>query len=108
MTDAGETPSEHALFELVYGELRKLASSYLRRERPDHTLQTSALVNEAYLRLAGSRTLQAVDRSHYVRVASHAMRHVLVDNARRRGTQKREAGARVDLDQAELADGANL
>src|ERR1035438_1552352 len=108
MTEGSGLPSESALFELIYHELRRLASSYLRQERPDHTLQTSALVNEAYLRLAGNRHLQSTDRQQYLRVASHAMRHVLVDHARRRSAQKREGGVRVNLDEADPADGTNL
>src|ERR1017187_5527462 len=108
MTDGAGLPSESALFELVYQELRRLASSYLRQERPDHTLQTSALVNEAYLRLAGNRRLQSTDRQQYLRIASRAMRHVLVDHARRRSAQKREGGVRVDLDEAAAIDVANL
>jgi RNA polymerase sigma-70 factor (ECF subfamily) len=108
MPEVPGPPSESALFELVYDELRRLASSYLRQERLDHTLQTSALVNEAYLRLAGNRHLQSTDRLHYLRVASHAMRHVLVDHARRRSAQKREAGVRVNLDEADATDGRNL
>ena len=108
MTDGAGPPSESALFELVYHELRRLASSNLRLERPDHTLQTSALVNEAYLRLAGNRHLQSTDRQQYLRVASHAMRHVLVDHARRRSAVKREGGVRVDLDEAAAIVVANL
>ena len=108
MTEASGLPSESALFELVYGELRRLASSYMRQERQDHTLQTSALVNEAYLRLAGNRHLQSTDRQQYLRVASHAMRHVLVDHARRRSAQKREGGVRVNLEEADPTDGTNL
>ena len=108
MTESAGLPSESTLFELVYHELRRLASSYLRQERPDHTLQTSALVNEAYLRLASNRHLQSTDRQQYLRVASHAMRHVLVDHARRCSAMKREGGVRVDLDEAAAIDVRNL
>src|ERR1017187_2206187 len=100
MPEGSGLPSESALFELVYYELRRLASSYMRQERPDHTLQTSALVNEAYLRLAGNRSLQSTDRPQYLRAPPHAMRHVLVAPARRGSAQKREGGVRVDLDRA--------
>ena len=103
--------SDQALFEIAYAELRRLASSYLRKERLEHTLQTSALVNEVYLRLAGGKSDKAKpfqDRQHYIRVASQAMRRVLVDYARRRGALKREAGERVDLDQAAPLHPGNL
>lgn len=91
-------PSERALLELVYGELRKLASSFLRRNRSAETLQTSALLNEAYLRLASGNPMRFQDRQHYVRVAARAMRQVLVDHARRRHAQKREVSPPVELD----------
>src|SRR5260370_41570557 len=84
-------PSDGALLELVYNELHRLASSFLRQERPGHTLQTSALVNEAYLRLRNASPMQFEDRQHYVRIASRAMRRVLVDYARRPRTQKPQA-----------------
>lgn len=103
-----EGPGERALFEQVYSELRRLASSYMRRERLGHTLQTSALVNEAYLRLSADRETPFEDRQHYFRVAAHAMRCVLVDHARRRSARKREAGERVDLDEAAAIHGGNL
>jgi len=91
-------PSERELLELVYDELHRLASSFLRRNRPGHTLQTSALLNEAYLRLASGGSMRFEDRQHYVRVASRAMRQVLVDHARRRHAQKRETPQPVELD----------
>lgn len=108
MSEVPETRAETALFELAYNELRRLASAYLRKERSEHTLQTSSLVNEAYLRLAGDRKAPFQDRQHYLRVASLAMRHVLVDHARRRGALKREGGERVDLDQAAPVDSGKL
>ena len=92
----------HALDELmplVYKELRRLAAHYMRGERPGHTLQTSALVNEAYLRLAGHEEIQWQDRAHFFAVAAQAMRRILVDHARRRDNLKRGGGAlRVALD----------
>jgi len=91
--------NERALVELVYNDLHRLASSFLRRNRPGHTLQTSALLNEAYLRLAGTDSMRFQDRQHYVRVAACAMRQVLVDHARRRGAQKRDSAPLLDLDQ---------
>ncbi len=88
---------------LVYGELHRLASLHMRRERGGHTLQPTALVHEAYARLAGSDlTLQ--DRRHFFAVASRAMRRILVDHARSRGSLKRGAGAsHVTLDEAMAA-----
>jgi len=91
-------PSDRALLELVYHELHRLASTFLRHERPGHTLQTSALVNEAYLRLRNASSMHFEDRQHFVRIASRAMRRVLVDYARRRRRQKRGAGERIALD----------
>ncbi|SPF34563.1 Sigma factor, ECF-like family protein [Candidatus Sulfopaludibacter sp. SbA4] len=108
MSEDPGTRSETALFELAYNELRRLASAYLHKERSEHTLQTSALVNEAYLRLSVDRKTPFQDRQHYLRVASQAMRRVLVDHARRRGALKREAGERIDLDQAAPVLSSNL
>ena len=90
--------SERALVELVYKDLHRLASSFLRKNRPGHTLQTSALLNEAYLRLEAGGTARFQDRQHYVRVAAAAMRQVLVDHARRRGALKREMTLTAELD----------
>ena len=102
------SPSDQELLELVYNELHRLASSFLRQERPGHTLQTSALVNEAYLRLRNASSMHFEDRQHYVRIASRAMRRVLVDYARRRRRQKREAGERVELDRVAVIGQPNL
>jgi RNA polymerase sigma factor (TIGR02999 family) len=90
--------NERTLVELMYNDLHRLASSFLRRNRPGHTLQTSALLNEAYLRLADADAMRFEDRQHYVRVAARAMRQVLVDHARRRNAQKRDSSPLVDLD----------
>lgn len=100
--------NERELVELVYHDLRKLASSFLRRNRPGHTLQTSALLNEAYLRLAGADSMRFQDRQHYVRVAACAMRQVLVDHARRRNAQKRDCGPMVDLDRPGWIDAGKM
>jgi DNA-directed RNA polymerase specialized sigma24 family protein len=78
------------LIEIVYPELRQLAASYLRRERPEHTLQPTALVHEAYLRLAG-QSMDLQNRSHFFGVAAHLMRQVLVQHARSRRALKRDA-----------------
>ncbi len=78
---------------LVYEELRRLAHRYMSGERGDHTLQATALVNEAYLRLADQTNTQWQDRTHFFAVAARMMRHILVDYARSRGRGKRGAGA---------------
>jgi RNA polymerase sigma factor (TIGR02999 family) len=87
---------------VVYDELRRIARRHLWHERPDHTLQSAALVNEAYLRLARQDAPQWQDRAHFLAVAAQLMRHILVDHARARLTGKRGGGApRLSLD-AEL------
>jgi RNA polymerase sigma factor (TIGR02999 family) len=95
---------EHALEQLVPlidAELRRLARGYMARERLGHTLQTTALVNEAYLRLVDARQVPWADRAHFVAIAARLMRRVLVDHARARGMQKRGAGTyTVPLDDA--------
>ena len=97
----GDRRALDELMPLVYDELRRLASHYMRGERSGHTLQTSALVNEAYLRLAGHEEIQWQDRIHFFAVASQTMRRILVDHARRRGNQKRGGDAqKVSLDEA--------
>jgi RNA polymerase sigma factor (TIGR02999 family) len=90
------------LIPLVYEEMRRLARYYMRRERPGHTLQTAALVNEAYLRLVDYKGMRWQNRSHFYAVASQAMRRILVDHARSRRYEKRGGGAQtVELDEAE-------
>lgn len=98
----GDRQAESALVDLVYGELRKIASSLMRRERPNHTLQTSALVNEAYLRLAGKQSIRLDNRAMFFTSAARAMRRVLVEHARRRDTTKRSAGKRAYPDSIEI------
>lgn len=78
---------------LVYDELRSLAGRYLRREAPGHTLQATALVHEAYLRLAKQGRAEWEERAHFFRVAAQMMRRVLVDHLRTKGAQKRNAGS---------------
>src|SRR5262249_33082694 len=96
------------LLPLVYDELRRLAASYLRRERADHTLQPTALVHEAYLKLIDQRADRWQNRSHFFGIAAQAMRRILVDHARAHDAAKRGAGVeRVTLDeQALLGAGA--
>jgi RNA polymerase sigma factor (TIGR02999 family) len=83
------------LVPIVYEELRRLAHHYMRGEREGHTLQTTALVNEVYLRLAGIDGLQWRDRAHFFAMAATLMRRVLVDHARQRGRDKRGGGVSV-------------
>jgi RNA polymerase sigma factor (TIGR02999 family) len=85
----GDREVESVLFSRLHKELRKLAGHYLRRERADHTLQPTALVHEAYLRILGSGPVNWQDRSHFMCLASRAMRRVLVDHARARQAAKR-------------------
>jgi RNA polymerase sigma factor (TIGR02999 family) len=96
----GHKEAADQLVPLVYGELRRLAGSYMQRERPGHTLQATALVNEAYMRLVGGEPGQWQNRAHFFAIAAHTMRQVLTDHARRRHAEKRGgADARkVDLD----------
>jgi RNA polymerase sigma factor (TIGR02999 family) len=92
------------LLPIVYEELRRLAHHYMRGERDGHTLQTTALVNEAYLRLAGIDGLQWRDRAHFFAMVATLMRRVLVDHARQRGRDKRGAGVSVtSLDEHAIA-----
>lgn len=89
------------LFERVYNELRRLAGSYLRRERPEHTLQPTALVHEAYLKLIGSDNKNWDDRKHFFNMAAQVMRNILVDHARKHQANKRGGeGRKVSLDEA--------
>lgn len=80
------------LLPLVYGELRRLARGRLRNERPDHTLQPTALVHEAYVRLIDQRRIQWQNRAHFYAIAARIMRRILVDRARAHGANKRGAG----------------
>ena len=95
----GDQEARDALIPLIYNELRRMARRQLWRERPDHTLQSAALVNEAYLRLVGQNPPEWQNRVHFFGVAAQMMRHILVDHARNRLAAKRGAGApRLSLD----------
>ena len=97
----GDLAAEEKLMRLVYRELRRLAQRYMGRERPDHTLQATALVNEAYLRLVDARQVSWQNRAHFFGVSAQLMRRILVDWARARGYQKRAGQAhQVSLDEA--------
>jgi RNA polymerase sigma factor (TIGR02999 family) len=97
----GDREALEALMPLVYDELRRLAHHYLRQERNDHTLQSTALVHEAYLRLAGQNPPQWQNRAHFFGIAAHIMRQILVEYARGRSAAKRRGSAcRLTLDEA--------
>ena len=100
-TTGGSPQAADRLFSMLYNELRERAAVLLRRERPGHTLRSTDLVHEAYLRLADQTRCRWQDRAHFLAVASQAMRRILIDHARRRGSQKRGAGrVKVSLDEA--------
>lgn len=90
----GSSNAAERLFPLVYRELRRIAAVQMRGERKDHTLEPTALVHEAFLRLAGSSDIQPKNRAHFFAIAAQAMRRILVDYARRRKAAKRGAGER--------------
>src|SRR3989441_1541129 len=96
----GDDGALEQLTPLVEAELRRLARGYMRRERRGHTLQTTALVNEAFLRLTDARRVRWQDRAHFLGISARLMRRVLVDHARSRGYRKRGGGGqRVTLDE---------
>jgi RNA polymerase sigma factor (TIGR02999 family) len=94
----GEPAALDELMPLVYGELRRIAQSFFRSQRPGHTLQPTALVNEAFLKLFDAAHPAFSDRAHFLSVMARAMRQVLVDHARALGTAKRGGGGRVQWD----------
>jgi RNA polymerase sigma factor (TIGR02999 family) len=97
----GDQAALNDLMPALYAEIRKLAASYLRRERPDHTLQATALVNEAYIKLVDQRAVQWQNRAHFFGVAAQIMRRILVDHARAQKADKRGSGLRpIVLDEA--------
>jgi len=97
----GDKSALDQLMPLVYNELRRLAHHYMIREKAGHTLQTTALVNEAYLRLVDLKQIQWQDRAHFFAIAANFMRRILVDFARSRGYRKRGGGAKkVSLDES--------
>jgi RNA polymerase sigma factor (TIGR02999 family) len=95
---AGDKEALETLVPLVYKELRDIARYHLQRERPGHTLQSAALVHEAYMRLLDQRPFATENRAHFLAVASRLMRQILVDYARSHGAAKRGADRRVELD----------
>ncbi len=98
---AGDSAAFDQLLPLVYGELRRMARRYMGQQGANHTLQTTALIHEAYLRLVGQEEMRWENRAHFFGVAAQAMRHILVDYARARQTAKRGGEARaVSLEEA--------
>ena len=95
--DSGNREALDELLPLVYDELRRLAHSYLTRERPDLTLQTTALVHEAYLKLIDQRSVNWENRAQFFALSATAMRRILLDNARRHTAEKRGSGGKVAL-----------
>ncbi|MBX3731328.1 MAG: sigma-70 family RNA polymerase sigma factor [Verrucomicrobiae bacterium] len=105
---AGDAVSSESLLPLVYDELRRQAARELARERPGQTLQATALVHEAWLRLSGAEDPGWKGRAHFFGAAAEAMRRILVDQARRKRSEKRGGGAeRVDLERIEVATEAD-
>lgn len=101
----GDQAALDQLMPVVYDELHRLARHYLRGERADHSFQTTALVNEAYLRLVNVQNVQWQDRAHFFAISSRLIRQILVDRARRRGYQKRGGGVRhVELEESAVID----
>lgn len=105
-TNAGESGAPDRLLELVYDDLRRLAGAYLQNERSDHTLQATALVHEAYIRLVDWENVTWENRAQFFAVAARVMRHVLVDHARGKRAQKRDFGHKLALDDAVSFAGA--
>jgi RNA polymerase sigma factor (TIGR02999 family) len=98
---AGDQSAQEQLIPLVYNELRRLAAHYMRGERPDHTLQATALVHEAFLRLTSTEVVDWQSRAHFFAIAAQTMRRILVDHARAAGSAKRSGGQhRISLESA--------
>ncbi len=99
---AGDESALNELVSALYNELHRIAARQLRGERPAHTLQTTALVHEAYVKLVNERQRGFADRAHFLAVASRVMRQVLVDYARARATKKRSSQAQTAVEPAQL------
>lgn len=100
----GDQAALDRLIPVVYDELRRQAAGYLRRERPGHTLQSAALIHEAYLRLVNQQNIEWQNRAHFYAIAARLMRQILVDHARRRNASKRGGSdIRVSLEEAMVA-----
>jgi len=103
---AGDPAALERLTPIVYAELRRLARRYMRRERPDHTLQTTALVHEAYARLVGGKRVQWQDRAHFFAVSARLMRRILVEYARRHNLKRGGGVPHVALDETAMVGSA--
>jgi RNA polymerase sigma factor (TIGR02999 family) len=104
---SGQAQALDRLLPQIHAELRKLAAGYLRKERPSHTLQPTALVNEAFIKLVDQRAVKWQNRAHFFGIAAQAMRRILVDHARAHGAGKRGGGERkVALDEALAISGS--
>lgn len=101
----GDTAARDRLIAALYPELRGVAERMFRGERSNHTLQPTALINEAWLRLCGGAAVAVDDRSHFFAVAARLMREILIDHARRRARLKRDGGERVTLSGVDVAGG---
>lgn len=99
----GDASARDRLVQAIYPQLHALAGRQLARERGNHTLQPTALVNEVYLRLSGVERIDWNDRTHFACIAARLMREILVDHARRRSAAKRDGGERLSLTQVDLA-----
>src|SRR3954469_23689747 len=104
----GDTAARDQFFRLVYEELHRTARRFMRHERAGHTLQASALVNEAYLRVINANQVQWQDRAHFFGIAAHFMRRILVDAARRKGFAKRGGGTHPRTFDEALVVGSEL
>jgi RNA polymerase sigma-70 factor, ECF subfamily len=98
----GDRVAESRLMDLMYGELHRLAVRYIRAERPDHSLQPTELVNEAYIHLIGDAEITFQNRSHLLAIAARFMRRILVDHARSLHARKRDGGQKVNIDSVDL------
>jgi RNA polymerase sigma-70 factor (ECF subfamily) len=101
----GNRSAEEPLLREVYAELHSIADRVMRRERPGHSLQPTALINEAYLRLIGDRQLSFESRAHFFHAASRTMRRIVIDHARRKLAHRRDGGERIDFDSIEYSLG---
>lgn len=97
---AGDGEAPERLLPLVYDDLRRLARAYFANEKSDHTLQATALVHEAYLRLVKWENVSWQNRAHFFAVAAEVMRKILIDHARKKNAQKRDGGQKILLDEA--------
>src|ERR1700687_2787239 len=101
----GDQDALNGLTPIVYEELRRLAHHYMKRERPGHTLQTTALVNEAYMRLVDYKRMQWQDRAHFFAVAAQVMRRILVDHARSHNVKRGAGVQHVSLEEVAVVGG---